>query len=852
MLGPSLPSGAMARPRLLDVVRRRFDVGVVAIVAGAGFGKTTLLAQAFADNLAEPRGMDLWLPCGPADATASRLTARLAALLGIEPPAPESAVGILLGALAARAEIPTCVVVDDAHELQSDSGGSQLLQALLSRAPETTHFVVASRTPVDGLARRRAHGAVVELGADDLRLTTAEAGDLDRSHAVGDELGGWPALVALAVKFGPAAAHEFAREEVLDALDTNQRRALAALAAIGGGDRSVCAAVVGDVGLDELLAGLPLVTVGDDVIAVHGLWNRMLSEVLSVDERRHVCRIAAAHWLELGDTQRAFDLARNGGDDDTTLRAIRELCRRGYGVAPRDVLEAMRERLPSHLADEPEARLLAGMVARIADPFSEAARDDLETAMLAFRERGDVVTELAAASELAWVARSRGEQERVMPLLQRAFALEAEGHDAVRGTCRLARGMLADLSGDDVQAYEAFGGVENGSVSPEWHTVADFMTMMTAFHLGEPDAMIDAATTCVARAGGAYSYQLVVPCTTWQAGRPADVPAELPPLPDLARASGTDRLWGGVATAIVEAGRGNVDQARRAQALAEDALGATALPYLRGMLTAARASTAVAAGDDDDARAALDAFLAECPPTLPAASRSLRWAFVVAYVLSDEMREVWDAAPLGPLHAARRTVARALMAVRAGQPLPGVDDWPPAPLIASSAPGRWIALLANALDAQGRTVEARDLAGLLAPAARDPLTRGLRVATTETVVGIALFGPTALTMHDKLVDAPHWRRRRVRELLAFVAHHGSVARERVLAALWPDLADADARRNLRVTLTYLQALLEPDRPREQAPFYLRMQNDFFVLLGPPQVTVDVQQFETAAATADAA
>ena len=51
-------------------MRGRFEVGVVALVAGAGFGKTTLLRQALADNVASPRGIDVSLTCGPADARA--------------------------------------------------------------------------------------------------------------------------------------------------------------------------------------------------------------------------------------------------------------------------------------------------------------------------------------------------------------------------------------------------------------------------------------------------------------------------------------------------------------------------------------------------------------------------------------------------------------------------------------------------------------------------------------------------------------------------------------------------------------------------------------------------------------
>ena len=43
-------------PRLLDRVSRRFQVPLTVIVAGAGFGKSTLLAQAIRANQADPRG----------------------------------------------------------------------------------------------------------------------------------------------------------------------------------------------------------------------------------------------------------------------------------------------------------------------------------------------------------------------------------------------------------------------------------------------------------------------------------------------------------------------------------------------------------------------------------------------------------------------------------------------------------------------------------------------------------------------------------------------------------------------------------------------------------------------------
>ena len=65
-----------------------------------------------------------------------------------------------------------------------------------------------------------------------MRFTEAEVERAARSgtvdvRAATTELGGWPALIGLAMSFGTEAAREFAREEVLDALDRPRQRALA-------------------------------------------------------------------------------------------------------------------------------------------------------------------------------------------------------------------------------------------------------------------------------------------------------------------------------------------------------------------------------------------------------------------------------------------------------------------------------------------------------------------------------------------------------------------------------------------------------------------------------------------------
>ena len=67
----------LERRRLLDRLDARWQHPVTVIVAGAGFGKSTLLAQAVRANALEPRGIDVWYSCTPGDVDAEGLGAAL-------------------------------------------------------------------------------------------------------------------------------------------------------------------------------------------------------------------------------------------------------------------------------------------------------------------------------------------------------------------------------------------------------------------------------------------------------------------------------------------------------------------------------------------------------------------------------------------------------------------------------------------------------------------------------------------------------------------------------------------------------------------------------------------------------
>ena len=79
-----------------------------------------------------------------------------------------------------------------------------------------------------------------------------------------------------------------------------------------------------------------------------------------------------------------------------------------------------------------------------------------------------------------------------------------------------------------------------------------------------------------------------------------------------------------------------------------------------------------------------------------------------------------------------------------------------------------------------------------------------------------------------LVDHRDLSRRRVRELLCLLVARRRVRREVVADILWPEVTNA--LHNLRVTLNYLQRILEPDRPANEPSYFVRTGGDTLALV----------------------
>jgi DNA-binding SARP family transcriptional activator len=124
----------------------------------------------------------------------------------------------------------------------------------------------------------------------------------------------------------------------------------------------------------------------------------------------------------------------------------------------------------------------------------------------------------------------------------------------------------------------------------------------------------------------------------------------------------------------------------------------------------------------------------------------------------------------------------------------------------------------------------------------------LPVAPTSEL-GIAVLGPLEVCHDGVPAVARELRRARVRELLAVLVVEPTISRDRIVELLWPDLDPESGGRNLRVTLTHLHRLLEPDRTTGEATFHVRADASSIRLVASPRLRVDVWELRRLSAAA---
>ncbi|MEO5940198.1 MAG: hypothetical protein ABIZ72_04585, partial [Candidatus Limnocylindrales bacterium] len=192
---PALRDETLARMRLLDWLDVKIHSRVMFVIADAGYGKTTLLA----DFSRRTRLRTIWYRIDEEDrdwvgflahlVSAGRefvpdFAPRTAGILrSLEPGGPtrEDAIETFLEELPAIAADGAALIFDDFHLVDELADIRSIAREIVARGPERLSIVFASRRPPSlPVAKLRSLGELAELGIADLRFSDGEMEQLFR------------------------------------------------------------------------------------------------------------------------------------------------------------------------------------------------------------------------------------------------------------------------------------------------------------------------------------------------------------------------------------------------------------------------------------------------------------------------------------------------------------------------------------------------------------------------------------------------------------------------------------------------------------------------------------------------
>jgi LuxR family maltose regulon positive regulatory protein len=357
---PELRSGLVGRPRLVDLLVASRETRVVLVVAGPGYGKTTLLAQ-WAKIDDRPFS---WVGLTPAQDDPAVLLATLAHALHAVDPLPTEELtrltrsradftSVLLPRLARAVASRTqqfVLVLDDVHWLSSPTSIA-LVDTVSSSIPTGAQIALATRhTEKIAVGTMRARGEVTTVDATQLSMTPEEADTVLRSTGlelsnsdsltVHDRTEGWPVavyLAALALREQPdpgASAQSFAgderlvvdylRDELFATISDEIAAFLTRTAILDQMSGSLCDAVLERSGSSETLQSLEranLLVVPLDRTRTWFRYHSLLREKLLARLQRldpegepGLHRRAALWYAEHGDPDRAVHHAARSDD----------------------------------------------------------------------------------------------------------------------------------------------------------------------------------------------------------------------------------------------------------------------------------------------------------------------------------------------------------------------------------------------------------------------------------------------------------------------------------------------------------------------------------------------------------
>lgn len=899
---PSLKRAHMPRERLYRLLDASHDHALTLVMAGTGYGKSSLLSGYLHDR----RHPALWYEITERDADPQLFALHLAHLFHRAFPGVSdrmldllampggatrhglAAVEALADALLDRLTVDTWLILDDFHLLQGSEATLALANHLISLRVPHLHLILGSRfrPELSGLPRWRLRGDALFLEQSDLAFLpdeverffasthglTLDAQSITRLLA---ETEGWPmALNLIAQRQGLGLPEsggslrdlfDYLASEVLDRLSDEDRDFLLATAPLQRLESEVCRALTGrdaEGALSTLVErGVFLVPTGDGGYRYHHLFREFLRERLAAGRRLPEAHAAVArvmqergefeeavdHWLEAGEAERAAE---------GMAVAAPALVNQGRYAR----LESWLSRLAPDLVDRsPALAICQGDACRLTSRFDEA----LAWYDRAFMGYGDHAE-----------GRCRALASKALVFLDTIQPVRAEAHleEALALTTQPARRaellvMLAENKmnqGDALSAERLFREARDGL--PELAENEARICLRTG-RLREARVILRSALEAPPSEAATKTHReasLVLSLIEALSGEP--LPARKLAARGLERARTQGALFT-EAVALIRSGHAALVLGDRhsAEALYREALSLSRAIGVSRLRPEPLMGLALLAGIQGD---------------LPLAEEHAREGLDIAQQCGDAWLSAMLGLALGAIYSshgdpkAERWLMQAQTAYeRCGDPF------------GQALVSLWSARLAMALG-EGKAILARmrrlvelikrhdygfllakptllgfwdseqleafmqgALARGVAPAALSPWLEALGLASEaptlrEDALRIRTLGCFRVWRGQEEIAAKAWGREKARQLFhLFLAYRGQLLpKARIIDTLWPDLDVNSSDGTFRVALNTLNKVLEPERKGGTPRFILKEGTQYGLVAGP-DVWIDAAEFE---------
>ena len=495
---PAVRPGTVSRTALVNRLRALDGYPVVTVVAAAGYGKTTALAQ-WAARDARPFA---WISLDDRDNDPVVLLRHVATALDrIEPidlraidalrskrrALSPHALPRLTAALASR-DRPLVLVLDDLHALRSRESITAICR-LAEHMPQGSVLVLTSRVkPRLPIASWRAQGELFEVGTDQLALSSREAAML--LAAAGAKLGdeellelirrceGWAAALYLAalslnepsnmldpVRFSGDDRYlaDYLRTEYLSGLRPGPMRFLRRTAVLDQMCGSLCDAVLEEQGSARELEKIErwnLLLVPLDRRREWYRYHNLFGELLRRDLIEHepelvpILHSRAADWYEArGDLESALVHAGAAGDRTRAARILSSIALPAYNSGRVAAVEAWLRQFDdmTELERFPQVAVLGSRI----HALHGRSRDAERWLDAAERSNGDDAS-VRPLIALLHAARCRDGIDQMLRDAETAVS-ELEPDSPWRPSALLLQGSAYSLLGDDDRADEILG-----------------------------------------------------------------------------------------------------------------------------------------------------------------------------------------------------------------------------------------------------------------------------------------------------------------------------------------------------------------------------------------------------------